>query len=62
MPYAVGGELVDSPGVRLVAEIGQDDDVGDLSDPAEGLDRSRDQGLAVHLAAEEGVEQDPGLV
>ena len=59
MGDAVAGELVDPPRMRLVAEIGEDDDVGDLADPAERLDRAGDQRLAVHFAAEEMVEQRP---
>ena len=59
---AVAGELLDPPAVRLVAEVGEDDDVGDLADPLQRLERARNQGLAVHLAAEEPFEQRPDVV
>ena len=59
---SVPGELVHAPRVCLVAEISEDDDVRHLSDPAESLDRARDERLAMHLAAKESVEQDPRLV
>jgi hypothetical protein len=57
MPCA--GELLDPPRMRFVAEVGEDDDVGDLADPPERFERAGDQRLAVHLAAEKSVEQRP---
>ncbi len=62
MAYPVARQLLHAPGVRLAAEVGEDDDVGHLADPAERLDRAGDQGLAVHLASKEGFEQDPPLI
>ena len=62
MGDAVRRELRHPPRMRLVAEIGEDDDVGDLADPPERLERARDQRLAVHFAAEEAVEQGPDLL
>ena len=56
---AMAGELLDPPRMGLVADIGEDDDVGDLADPPERLARSRHQRLAVHFGAEEFVEQWP---
>ena len=50
---AVRRQLLDPPAMRLVAEVGEDDDVGDLADAAQGLERAGHHGLAVHLAAEE---------
>src|SRR5688572_2604581 len=62
MPYAVACELVDAPGMRLASEVSEDGDVSNLADTAQGFDRAGDEGLAMHLAAKEGVEQDPRLV
>jgi hypothetical protein len=56
---AVRRQLLDAPAVRLVAEIGQDDDVGNLADTAERLERAGHQGLAMHLAPEEIGQQRP---
>ena len=59
---AVLGQLVDPPGMRLVAEIGEDDDVGDLADPPQRFLGPWNQRLAVHLAAEELRQQRPDLL
>jgi hypothetical protein len=46
----------------LVADIGEDDDVGGLAERAEGVEGAGDEALAVHLAVEEGVEQRPDVL
>src|SRR4029453_17544685 len=48
--------------MRLVAEVGGDDDVGNLPNPAERLEGAGHEGLAMHLAAEEIGEQRPDAV
>src|SRR3546814_8535529 len=54
-----GYELLDAALVIFVAQIGEDDDVGDLADRGERLDRARHDILPMHLAVEEAVEKRP---
>ena len=52
-------QLLDPIGVIFIAEIGEHDHVGDLSDPRQRLAGARHDILSVHLRVEESVEQRP---
>ena len=53
MGDAMRRQLRHPPWMRLVAQIGEDDDIGDLADPSQRFERSRNQRLAVHFPAKE---------
>ncbi len=55
-------QLGDAVGAILVADIGEDDDVGLGADRPERVERAVDQMLAVHLGVEKAVEQFPGAL
>ena len=66
---AMGGKLVDPPRMRLIAKVGEDDDVGDLADPAQRFERGesvpRIEGLPVmevQLAGSRGDDSRPLMV
>src|SRR3546814_17945598 len=52
-----GYELLDAARVIFVAQLGGDDDVGDLADRGELLDRARPDILPMHLAVEDAVDK-----
>ena len=62
VPDAVQGELIDAPGMGFVAQVGEDDDVGDLSNFAQRLDGTGNDCLAMHFLAKELLEQRPDLI
>jgi hypothetical protein len=59
---AVRGQLRDAAGMPLFEDVGEHHDVGDLADRRERLGGVGDERLAVHLVAEEMVQQRPQLL
>ena len=49
MADSVARQLLDAPAMRLVAKVGQHDDIGNLADPPKRLDRARNRRLAMHF-------------
>ena len=56
---AMAGEMLDPPRMRQLGDVGEDDDVGNLADPSERLNRAGHQCLAMHFILEEFAKQRP---